>query len=93
MVFVCLHSNNFVAIRICNIENLLLNIISDRTFEQLLAILRNKDYMHFKTVFLSVMTVISVIHTSPQNIDISLELLLYNNSSEISTKGVHVWNR
>ena len=33
MVFVGFYSNNFVAISISNIENLLFNIISDRIFE------------------------------------------------------------
>ena len=33
MVIVGFYSNNFVAISISNIENLLFNIISDRIFE------------------------------------------------------------
>ena len=58
-------------------------------------VLGYKAYMYFKAVFLPVMTIVSTIHSSPQNIDISL-LIRYNldiTYSEIYMKGVHLWNR
>ena len=48
MVFISFHSYNAVTFGIANIVYLLLYIVSDRTSKQLLAVLRNKNYMHFK---------------------------------------------
>ena len=62
MVFIGFHSNNAVTLRIADIVYLLLYIVSDRTSKQLLAVLRNKNYMHFKTILTPVVAIISVIH-------------------------------
>ncbi len=63
MVFVGFHSNDAIAFRITDIVYILLYIVSDRAFKYLLAVLRNKNYMHFKTILTPVMAIISVIHT------------------------------
>ena len=62
MVFISFHSYNTVTFRIADIVYLLLYIVSDKTFKYLLAILCNKNYMHFQAIFASVITVISIIH-------------------------------
>ena len=60
MVFISLHGNNPIALRIADIVYRLFYIVSYRTFKYLLAVLCNKNYVHFQTVFASVMTVISI---------------------------------
>ena len=62
MVFISFHSYNAVTFGIANNVYLLLYIVSDRTSKQLLAVLRNKNYMHFKTILTPVVAIISVIH-------------------------------
>lgn len=63
MVFVGFHSNYTVSFGITDVVYLLLHIVSDRTFKYLLAVLRNKNYMHFNTILTPVMAIIFVIHT------------------------------
>lgn len=62
MVFICFHSDNLITITFTNIINYLFYIIGDRAFKQRLTIFCYKNYMHFETVFTSVMTSISTIH-------------------------------
>ena len=62
MVFVGFHSNDAIIFRIADIVYLLLYIVSDRTFKCLLAVLRNKNYMHFETILTPVVSIISVVH-------------------------------
>ena len=62
MVFVSLHCYNTVTFRITDIVYLLLYIISDSTFEYLLAVLGNKNDMYFQAIFTPVAMVISAIH-------------------------------
>lgn len=63
MVFVSLHSNDFAFFRFTYIKNLLFNIVSSVTFEQLFSVLRYLYDMYFQTVFTPVVTIISVVHS------------------------------
>ena len=47
MVFICFHNNDVVTFYVDDIENLLLNIVSDRTLEQLFTIFCNENYCTF----------------------------------------------
>ncbi len=62
MVFVGFHSNDAITFRIADIVYLLFYIVSDRAFKYLLAVLRNKNYMHLKTILTPVMAIVSIIH-------------------------------
>ena len=62
MVFIGFHSYNVVTFGITDIVYILFNIVSDRAFKYLLAILSDEDNMYFLTIFTPITTIISVIH-------------------------------
>ena len=62
MVFIGFHSYNAVTFGITDIVYLLFNIVSDRSFKYLLAILSDEDNMYFQAIFTPVAMVISAIH-------------------------------
>ncbi len=62
MVFVGFHSYNTVTFEIADIVYLLFNIVSNRAFKYLFAVLSNKNYMYFQAIFTPVAMIISVIH-------------------------------
>lgn len=60
MVFVSIHSDDFVALGVGNVGYLLLNVVRDRALQKRFAIFRDEHDMYFETVLAPIMAMVAV---------------------------------